>query len=669
METNKRASVTMIRMTIERMSIQNFKGTRELTINFGELTRVSGMNSTGKSTIPDAFCWVLWNKDSHGNAPGSYEFREKPLDTDGNEIHNLDTTVELDCRLNGQPFKLRRTQRENWVKKRGATEAVFQGNVSTYWINDVETKLTDFKARIAQITSEEVFRLIGSLSAFNAMDWKKRLEQLIALSDTDVDSHLMQRDEYRPLADECAQRGVDVEDLRKILADQRKRTNDELKMIPIRIDEARKALPTFKAHEVEDAEYIVKDILNDIGKIDGYIAEAKAASGSTGYRERILALETEAVSLQRTVSDAHRAKIRALEQGRDLATDAFRRASEDLTDMRRRVERDRADLEKATTARDDLRKQYSTEYERRFEPPKGDNICPTCKQPLPSEMVQAALDAAQQTFDAARKSSLADIKQRGIDKAAEVTRLTDRVSQSDADITTLERKVEAASKERDDAYDKIKAIPTEPDYGTEPRIAELLKQIDALKKEQTASPDEKVRQYETRKAELRAIVECNQTIIARRDAGKETEKRIETLEKQQKETAARIAELEQLVALVERFLQDRCYALEDSINAKFPNVRWKLFKDQINGGINDTCDCYIPCDSGLVSYGAANTAAQVNSDIEIVNVLSQHYGLSLPLFADNSERINVLSHTDSQLISLAVSTDSELKIEQLKEAS
>ena len=260
----------MKRLVIERMNIRNFKGVRELDISFGEkVTRISGMNGTGKTTIPDAFCWVLWNKDSRGNTPGSYDFREKPLDENGDEIHNLDTTVELFCKLDGQPFNLRRTQRENWVKKRGSAESVYQGNVSTYWINDVETKLTDFKARISQITSEEVFRLIGSLSAFNALDWKKRREQLIALSDTDVDTLLLQRDEYRPLADECAQRNVGAEDLRKILSDQRKRTNEELKMIPVRIDEARKALPVIDARTISDAEYIVADTLKDLARIDG----------------------------------------------------------------------------------------------------------------------------------------------------------------------------------------------------------------------------------------------------------------------------------------------------------------------------------------------------------------------------------------------------------------
>lgn len=651
-----------MRLTIERMRIQNFKGTRDLTIDFGEVTRISGMNGTGKTTIPDAFSWVLWNKDSKGNAPGSYDFHEKPLDDNGNEIHNLDTTVELICRLDGQPFNLRRTQRENWVKKRGSEEAVFQGNVSTYWINDVETKLTDFKARIAQIGSEEVFRVIGSLSAFNAQDWKKRREQLIALSDIDVDAMLLQREEYRALADECAQRGVVVEDLRKILTDQRKRTNTELQMFPVRIDEARKALPAFGQTEIADAESTINATLKEIEQIDAEIAEAKAQAGQSSNRSRILALEAEAISLQRAITDAHRAEITKLENERRDASDAFRRANDALADITRRLESDRKQLEKAEAERDALRQKYTEEYERKFEPPTDDGICPTCKQALPAEMIQAAIDEARKVFDEARKSALASIKQQGLDKAAEITRLTDAIARNEAEENTLKAKVEQAMAERDSAYEKINAAPTEPDFSTEPRIAELKQQIDALKAEQAASPDEKISALEGRKSELSAIVSQKRAILARRDAGKETEKRIADLERQQKDAAARVSEIEQLIFKVERFVQDRCSALEDSINARFPTVRWKLFETQINGGIADVCQCYIPCESGLVSYGSANTAAQINADIEIVNVLSQHYGISLPLFADNSERVNRLADTTAQLVTLSVSTDSELKV-------
>lgn len=653
----------MKRLVIERMNIRNFKGVRELDISFGEkVTRISGMNGTGKTTIPDAFSWCIWNKDSRGNAPGTPDFREKPLDENGNEIHNLETTVELFCKLDGQPFNLRRTQRENWVKKRGGVEAVYQGNVSTYWINGVETKLTDFKARIAQIGDEEVFRLIGSLSAFNALDWKKRREQLIALADSDVDSALLQRDEYRQIADECAQRGVAVSDLRKIFADQRKRTNEELRMIPVRIDEARRSLPNIDARSISDAEFIVADTSKDLERIEGYIADTRAQSGQTNYNDRILALETEAISLQRTVADRYRADMHNLEQERAITSDACRRTADALADTKRRLERDRKELTEAEAARDALRADYRTEYERQFTPPETDGICPTCKQSLPEEMIQAAVEEARHSFDAEKKAKLLDIKKRGTDKAAEVARLEESVSRNEREIADIEKLLTAVEADRDAVYEKIKSMPAEPDYSSEPRIAELRGKIEELKAAQKESPIEKIAAYEQRKAELQEIINRNRAILAKRDAGLETEKRITELEREQRDKAARIAELEQLMALVEKFVQDRCSALEDSINAKFPTVRWKLFERQINGGIADTCQAYLPGRDGLVPYGTANTAAQINGDIEIVNVLSQHYGLCLPLFADNAERVNTLAPTDAQLISLSVSRDEVLNI-------
>lgn len=139
-------------------------------------------------------------------------------------------------------------------------------------------------------------------------------------------------------------------------------------------------------------------------------------------------------------------------------------------------------------------------------------------------MVMAAIEEARKTFDAARKATLADIKQRGTDKGAEVTRLTEAVARNEAEVATLEQQLKAAEAERDAAYEKIKAMPTEPDYSTEPRIAELRQQIEELKAEQKSSPDEKIKGYEARKAELREILDRNRAVLARRDVGIETEK-------------------------------------------------------------------------------------------------------------------------------------------------
>ena len=653
-----------MRMSIERMIIENFKGIRHLSIDFADTTtKIFGMNGTGKTTIPDAFCWVLFNKDSHGNAPGTSNFREKPLDENGQEIHNLDTTVELICKLDGLAFNLKRTQRENWVKKRGSAQATYTGNSSTYWINDVETALKDFKARISEIASEEIFRLIGSLSAFNGQDWKKRREQLLALAGSDVDRQLLASDQYRPLADECQQRNISIDDLRKVLADQKRRANTELGMIPVRIDEAKKALPVFRPDEVSTAEYIIEENKRSLETVDGMIAEEKARTGQASNSGQIAALEQEAASLTRQITNDWVENKRQLEKARDEASADFQRASELYTAAENRKVIVNGQIEAATKLRDSLREEYNTVRSNAYKDTVA-TVCPTCGQAIPEERLEAARAAAQQNFAAERKAKLESIKQRGTEKAKEIDEAETALKNVEAEIEDLMLKVSEAAERRDEVSERIKAYPKEPDYTTNPRIEEIRNQIAELRKAQEKPPEEKIAQLEKRKQELEENQRRHREVLAKRDAAIQTQMRITTLEAKQKEYGQRVAELEQLIILAERFITDRCAALEESINDCFKTVRWKLFDIQVNGGITDVCTCMIPCDTGLVDYESANTAAQVNADLEIINVLSDHYGVRLPLFVDNSERVNVLRGTDSQLITLSVSTDSELTVKE-----
>lgn len=654
-----------MRLSIERMHIENFKGTRDLTLDFAEnVTHIAGMNGTGKTTIPDAFCWVLWNKDSHGNAPGGDAFREKPLGPDGREVHNLDTTVELFCKINGMAFNLRRTQRESWVKKRGSTTTTFQGNVSTYWINDVETPLKDFKARIAEIASEEVFRLIGSLSAFNALEWKKRRGQLIELADADVDAELLATDKYRPLADECATRNISTDDLRKVLMDQRRRVNTELSMIPVRIDEAKKAIPELRPHEADNSAYVIKDSEKSIAQIDVYIAEAKAESTKGSSMSQIVALEAEAASLNRRIADEWKAGKTQLERERDIITQDTRTILDLHSAAKDRKGRAEERIKEATEKRDSLRKEYTNVYSEKFQWADGERVCPTCGQPMPAEKVQEARETEEKRFNAEKKARLSEIKEKGTVAAADIERETKALADAEKDIAEAESKLKEAEEKRQHVSEALKAYPAEPDYTQEPRIEQLRAQIRELTAAREETPDEKIAGLQERRAELVETISKHRAILAKVEQGKIAAARVKELEAQQEEQGAKLVELDDMIQLAESYATDRCGALEESINRKFPTVRWKLFDIQINGGIADACAAMIPCDGALVPYESANTASQVRADVEIVNVLSEHYGVRMPLFVDNAERVNTLPQTDSQTITLSVSTDSELTVKE-----
>ena len=165
----------MTEYRITGMHIENFKGIKDIELSFDQdATHVCGRNGSGKSSLVDAFCWVLFNTDSKGNAPGSDNFREKPLDDNGAEIHYLDTMVEIRGTLNGLPYNLKRVQRENWAQKRGFVDNIYTGNESVYYVNSVETKRTDFQKRIAEIAPVDILKVLGTLGEFNRRNWKER---------------------------------------------------------------------------------------------------------------------------------------------------------------------------------------------------------------------------------------------------------------------------------------------------------------------------------------------------------------------------------------------------------------------------------------------------------------------------------------------------------------
>lgn len=650
-----------MKLEIQKMRISNFKGTKEREVVFsGDVTHIAGANGTGKTTIQDAFCWVLFNQDSRGNAPGSDHFREKPLGDDGQEIHNLDTTVELQCRLDGKPFHLKRTQRENWVKKRGSVEATYTGNTSTYWINDVETSLKDFKGRIAEIVSEDVFRLIGSLSAFNAMDWKKRRQQLMAMIDHNVDEALMTKAEYSALSDACEDRNLSVDDLRKVLADQKRRANDELKLIPARIDEVRMTISDIKSAEVREAKAGIEELERQISAIDGEIMTRKQDNGMETLVARLKAKQAErdavqsaSVSRWQIDRDALAADSRKTEQELKNILAAFQELGEQIKSVEGQIASGKSILEK-------LRSRYMQVKGRTFVSSVS-GTCPACGQQLPEEKVKEAVDKARQAFEAEKKDGLNLLKLQGVDQATVVERREKELFDLTERRDVLQQRCSAAALHNQATKERLEAYPVKPVLDT-PELETLEEEISGLLSQITDQPDDDTKAMEREKVELKERIKAHEALLLKAESSKAAKKRVEELEAQQKDQGIKIAELENLIALSESYVTERCLALSESVNEKFDTISWKLFDTQVNGGIVDTCVCMIPCDSGLVAYESANTASQINADMEIVNALSKHYDVSLPLFVDGAERINHIPKIQLQLITLTVSTEPEITV-------
>ena len=644
-------------LSLQKMSISNFKGIKSLELDFhGKSAAISAKNGLGKSSIVDAFTYCLFGTNANGDSPGSDKFQEKPLDEHGHIIHNLATAVELSFLLDGKVFDVKREQSENWTRRRGSAEPTFTGNTTKYFINGVELKKNEFDSRIASIAQPEIFRIIGTLGAFNALDWKKRRQHLMELAGNDVDSQLLSKPEYKSVADEMAKRNVSVDDLKKVLSDQKKTLGNELKLLPVRIEEVKKSIQTLKPHEAEDAQYMVDEAKRDIEKIERMIIDVKSQT-SGGNRSQILALESELDSIRNRVKDEHEAYKRKLKFELDHAAQEVKGIEGKTSIKHDELDKLNVLLSDYVQQRDELRKEYLS-----IKAEKADvsDVCPTCGQTLPADKV----DNAKTTWENNRKKRLSDVQTKGKSIASKIADLEQKAKAIKGELEELETALNKARGNEAIADDAIKNYPAEPDFTKEPRIAEIESQLAELKSVQDKSgADLKVKQLEESKQDKQRIIERNQAVLAKQTIAIENEGRVKEYEAQLKELGTKLSETELILDNLERFTTDRCSALEDNINGHFKTVKWKLFDTLINGSINDCCVAMILCNGVFVPYQSANTASQIAADIEIADVLMKQHDVRVPLFIDNKERTNALPVIDTQVITLAVSMDDRLKVE------
>ena len=204
----------MKNVTLKRLVLENFKGCGNFSMEpAGKNVSVFGDNGTFKTTTFDAFCWLLFGKDSLGQS----NFDIKTLESSGEALHRLEHSVEAVFDFDGEELSLRKVYSEKWTKKRGSAGQEFTGHSVDHWVDGVPSKKKEFDAAVSLICDEELFRLLTSPRFFNeGLHWQKRREILLSVCGDVSDQDVFASDPK--LADLPAILGKhSLEDFRKII--------------------------------------------------------------------------------------------------------------------------------------------------------------------------------------------------------------------------------------------------------------------------------------------------------------------------------------------------------------------------------------------------------------------------------------------------------------------
>jgi len=645
-----------------RLTLRNFKGIREFTLEArGEDTNIYGNNATGKTTLADAFMWLLFDKDSQNRK----DFEIKTLGPDGEPEHGLEHTVEAKLQLpSGKLLTLKKVFAEKWTKKRGSATAEFTGHTTDHYLDGVPVKKKEYDEQIVEIAGEQIFRLLTDPRYFNeVLHWQKRRELLLQVCGDVSDAEVIaSKKELSKLADILGNRTI--EQHRKVIQARRSEINKELERIPVRIDEVKLGLP--KIDDITNPD----ELPNDIAKLreqlrakQEELAQAKAGGQVAEKTKELRMIEAQIMDLRNRHRQALDEKVG--EKRRELASvqsEIYKTKSE-ITTKNNLIGSYEYEINALEEKMQKLREKWYEENARTFEFNQSET-CPTCGQPLPAEQIEAAREKALADFNKAKAEKLEEINAEGKrtkllkdDKAGNLSAIKYELEIAEKKLADLEQK-EAALKA------EIKAIMQgEQPVESTPEYVRLQKQHEELQeqiRQAQADVSTTVAAIQKEADEISGAIQALEQAKARFEARESGLKRIEELKAEERKLAAEYEDLERQLYLTEEFIRTKVRLLEDRINSKFQMARFKLFDVLVNGGIEECCETTY----NGVPYSNLNSGARLNVGLDIINVLADHFGFAPPVWVDNAESVTNILPTKGQQIRLVVSEkDKQLRVE------
>lgn len=632
-------------MKLTKLELLNFKGLKSFAININGDVVIRGDNATGKTTVFDSVCWLLFGKDSLDRA----DFEIKTLDG-GEPIHKVNHEVTGIFTLDeGGTVELKRVYREKYSSPRGG-EVTLTGHTTDYFVDGVPKKEKEYKEIVSSLVDESIFKLITNPLYFNeTYSWQNRRKLLLEMcgdiSDEDV---IASHDELKVLTDILS--GHSVDDHRKVVAAKKTAINKELDMLPVRIDEALRGKPEVTANP--EVLRINIDTLNaDIEKLENDKALLQNGHSIVDKRAKLKNVQRKIMARETELQMEYKKQCSLKSNEYDAVVSEINCLTAKLEDTKRHIDDSAATINLIQGLIGELTIQRSQINAEIFVADVNDH-CPTCGQKLPAEQIQDAHAKAEANYNLKKSKRLEEIEHSIKLKEQDIEGIKKRDSSLEP-VETIEALIKAKELEKKTITEEIEKLTTEPSLNDDSKYADL--KAEELMLQMAIDDDNSDHSEEI--AELEIKISDNKTERMKLEQElnkfaeiKRIEARVSELEAKQAELSEEKMKLDEASYLMDEFVKAKVNMLEKSINARFKLARFKMFDVMLNGNVEECCETTYKG----VPYRSMNNAARINVGLDIINALTSYFKVNAPVFIDNAEAVTDFIPVNSQTIKLIV---------------
>ena len=681
-----------MRMILKSLHIENFKGVKDKTYEFGKTTRVSGMNRRGKTTIGAAWYWLISDKN--------YELVSNPNIRPDN-VEDCIPTVTANVDVDEKEITLSKMQKRKVGKpdKNGVSKVTI---TNTYEINSVPKTERDFKAYLEELGFEfDKFLICSHPNVFTKdLSLKKKQDEmrksLFTMASEKTDLEIAQMDKETADVAKLLE-SYKFEEIEAMNNASKKKAVEQLDAIPNQII----GLESAKVDvDVAEQELAKADLTRRIAECDKKIAGADHSLDELRDKEMRLQLDISGITqtMNRELSN------RRYEIDADLCgcEDELKHLEQTISLKKNQIVGNEKAITDADAERKKIGEKYNAEYAKAFdEAPylfdeskwvfdENSTVCSLCGQKLPEDKIEqlkadfesrkekAKADAEEKLkakrfkFDTDKKVELNRLNTIGTEKKELITELTKKNADLNTEIDALKKQEQDAIAKKEELSKQLSEIPSEADYTQNEDYVKLKAERDKvladIEKLESDGADKIVTDLKVEKADLQSQLDEVNKIIAQAENNVQIDDKIADMQHKQNEYGQAKADAERILYQLKEVSKRKNKLLVEEINQHFGIVRWKLFDFQKNGEYKEVCiPTVLDEETGIykVFGDTTNTGREIEAKIDICNSFQKFFNMYVPIFLDGAESINdeYVPVVDTQLILLSVSEDKQLKVE------
>lgn len=664
----------MKKVTLKKLSVENYKKFEAREFDFAGRTEVSGRNRQGKTSLMDAYFDVLTGKLADGTLPNN--IRRK---VDGEEVDDP-VVRELVIDVDGTEYVIQKKT------KKGKSS-----NTVEYYVNGIKRNKTEYMEILKRIADPDTIAMCSNARVFLNEIQKataKARETLGGIAGFSESRFRAEHPEYEWIKNE----GVEGDSIEEILKARRR----DLRKAKSDVDDIAKQIRKEQSRQVECDETLpaqrddLLDLLKESEKQEKALCDAsreydRISIELAGLKRSRDALVEKAGKTARENHDRITSLLYTLKSDKKNAESKLRLAEMDLEHANKGIERHKAALAQAKKKyTEELKEKWGGDTEltairgEEFDPALA--ICPTCGQTLPEEQVETAKRkfefnkqsriskklGEKEQFEKNKRTKLEQITEDGNEASEGLKTANETKKEAEAAIEATKKEITSLALEIAETEKEAEKPIPEPDMSGAEEYKAVCDKISALGESLNGignGENDRILLSNNRhslEAKLRDVEAKIKTQTARLE---EKANNLEALQEEQKKLSQKQANIQQKVDQLTEYSIEKNKALAAVINPHFKHFQFQFLDYTQDGEPMETCRMIC---NGIDYANGLNHSDRILCDIDLVMGLQEMNDLRLPVWVDDTESINSdrVPELDTQMILLKVS-DGELSVKNI----